>query len=96
MNKNKLPKIISDLDQIIINLKSILNENPEVMTDEEWYLTGIWTKHTSAESSAETSAEYTSAEYTSAEYTSAETSAETSADTSAETSAEYTSAETSA
>jgi hypothetical protein len=57
MNKNKLPKIISDLDQIIINLKSILNENPEVMTDEEWYLTSMCTKHTSAESSAESSAE---------------------------------------
>ena len=75
MNKNKLPKIISDLDQIIINLKSILNENPAVMTDEEWYLTSMWTEHTSAESSAETSAEYTSAE-SSAEYTSAESSAE--------------------
>ena len=82
MKKDSLPKIISDLNGIIDNLKLILNESVETSAE------------TSAEyTSSETSAEYTSAE-TSAEYTSAETSAEySSAETSAETSAEYSSAE---
>lgn len=65
MNKDKLDKIISNLEGVVDDLKSINIECPEKESSSEY---------TSAETSAEYTSAETSAEYSSAEYSSSESS----------------------